>query len=855
VSSIPDLTTLTTGPSSALNYRPVPGLFDEVYSTDGAIKHHWQYLLDSLSGLGVDELNERKAKAQRFLRDDGASYNIYGDSAAPNRSWNLDLVPALIDSAEWAQIEAGLMERAELFNLLLKDIYGKRDLLRHGVIPPEALYCHPGFLRPCQDIRLPGEHELILHGFDLMRDASGKFCVLNDRTQSPSGAGYALENRTVMSRVLPSLFRDSHVHRLTHYFQRLREKLLALAPQQESPCIVVLTAGPHNETYFEQAYIANYLGFHLVQSNDLMVRNGQVWMKSLNGLTRVDVILRTVEDWYCDPVELRGDSKLGVANLLGVARAGRVAIANPLGSGVLENPIFLSYLPAIAKALLGRELRLPSTPSFWCGNPQDLSYVRNNLHSLVIKPIYRSVQMPSVLAAEMSTAQQAILLQRIEKNPANFVAQPVLNVGYLPTFDGAQLNPRPAILRSFAIANGTSYTIMPGGLTRVGIQQTSFIISNQSGSLSKDTWVIASEPERADDQASTNDHQPLANNDEANLPSRVAENLFWMGRYIERAETTLHLLKTISDMLNGDEELSLVSKQRLLTTVTKLTATQPGFIAAPEALLNAPEAELFNLVSDGKRPGSVRHNLEHMLNCAEEAKELLASEMLPAFNAIRDTLSQLDYAANQGFSKALEETLDPLLTSLMVLSGLTQESMERSTGWRFMEIGRRLERAEQTATLIRELLASDPEDSDSAVLMRTLLLSLKALNNYRRRYGAWMEVKSCLDLVLIDPTNPRSLLFQLEKLQRHLSALPAVTTHSRQLLPEDQAALEAVTRIKLAQLDELSVFADGKHGPLDNHLNRVSQLLSSITALLADKYFDHKQTSQQLVRSHWESPA
>ncbi|MCB1614578.1 MAG: circularly permuted type 2 ATP-grasp protein [Pseudomonadales bacterium] len=350
-------------PLSSFDYSFQPGQKDEVFSEKGEIKPHWVYLLESLKELGAEAFREREAKALRILRDDGATYNIYNDSLVPNKVWELDLVPSLISSEEWGGIESGLLERAELFNLLLKDIYGPRDLIRLGVIPPEALLCHRGFLRACQGIMLSGNHQLINHAVDLMRGDDGKMWVLTDRTQSPSGAGYALENRTVMSRIFPSLFRDSHVHRLANYFQRLRTKLTTLAPNQDDPRVVVLTPGAHNETYFEHAYLANYLGFHLVQSGDLVVRNGFVWMKSFDGISRVDVILRRVDDSFCDPVELRGDSQLGVPGLLEVARAGRVVIANPLGSGILENPVFLSYLPAIAKALLGRELRLNTVPT------------------------------------------------------------------------------------------------------------------------------------------------------------------------------------------------------------------------------------------------------------------------------------------------------------------------------------------------------------------------------------------------------------------------------------------------------------------------------------------------------------
>lgn len=379
-----------------------------------------------------------------------------------------------------------MLERAELLNALLKDIYGPRDLIRHGIIPPEALFSHNGFLRPCQGIVTPGDQELILHAVDMVRDADGEMCVLADRTQAPSGMGYALENRTVMSRVLPSLFRDSQVHRLATFFQRLRQKLASMSEAHDQPRIVLLTPGAHNETYFEHAYLANYLGFPLVQSGDLVVRNGFLWMKSLDGLSRVDVILRRVDDWFCDPVELRGDSQLGVPGLLEVVRANRVVIANPLGSGVLENPVLLKYLPQISKALLGREPRMKSIPTYWCGDKKDMEYITSHFDQLVIKPISRGVGRSSVLTHTLSKKDREQWLQRIKAQPANYVAQTCLIASHLPTFINGELQPRPAIVRSYAVAFEKSYYLMPGGLTRVGTEEGGFLISAQAGSQSKD---------------------------------------------------------------------------------------------------------------------------------------------------------------------------------------------------------------------------------------------------------------------------------------------------------------------------------------------------------------------------------
>ena len=833
-----------------LVYKQTLGIEDSVFDAKGAVKPQWSYLLNSLETMGSSAFNARNDKALRILRDDGASYNVYGNNNIHSSTWNLDLVPSVISSDSWRNIEAGVAERAEVLNYLLRDIYGPRELIRTGVIPPKALFAHRGFLRACQGLKVPGNQDLIMLGIDLMLDADGSPTVLTDRTQSPSGMGYSLENRTVMSRVMPSLFRDSHVHRLASFFQRLRAKLSSISPNQDDPRIVILTSGSSNETYFEHAYLANYLGFHLVQNGDLVVRNGFVWMKSLDGLSRVDVILRRVDDWYCDPVELRGDSQLGIANLLEAARAGNVVIANPLGSGILENHVFLKYLPDIAKTILGRELRIPTVPNYWCGDKEDFAFVTNNLSQLVIKPINRSDNIKSVYGGELTSVQHKELLEKIKQQPEQYVAQAILPPSYLPTHTASGLAPRPTILRSFAIADdNASYTVMPGGLTRVGAQQDSFLIADQSGSLSKDTWVLASEPELTTTNIRQEDQATARNLDLISLPSRVVENLFWMGRYAERAEASLRLLRTVFVMLNGEEPISDVCKPLTLSAVTEVTGSKPGFINAAPKLISQPEQELLAIVKDANRHGSVSANLTAMLNCADQSTELLSTDTLRVINDIRDGLVELDSTLAGDLAAAPEEALDPLVTALMALAGLAQESMIRDIAWRFMEIGRRLERGLQTTAIINSLVVPEVAEVDQNVLLQTALQSTEALISYRRRYRARMGVQSSLDLIMLDTDNPRSLLFQLESLNQHIQQLPKAHDNKHELLPEERASLECKTLIELSLLTDLSARENGRRVLLAKNLTRVTELLWSISGLISDKYFNHRESSRQLVSS------
>ena len=828
------------------------GRLDDAFTVEGNVKPEWQYMLGGLRDLGPEVLRERDQKARRILRDDGATDNLYSGDGNASSNWQLDPVPNILGSEDWARIEAGLLERSELFNLILRDIYGPRTLLRHGHLPPEALLSHGGFLRACQDIQLPGEHELILHAADLVRRRDGSMCVLSDRTQAPSGVGHVLENRTVMSRVFPSLFRDSHVHRIASFYQRLRLKLVSLSPSDEAPLVVLLTPGGQNETYFEHTYLANYLGFSLVQAGDLLVRNGFLWMKSMDGLKRVDVLLRWVDDVYCDPVELRSDSRLGVPGLLEVVRCGHVVVANPLGSGVLENPIFLKYLPEISKSLLGREPRLDSVKTYWCGDDDDLQFVTANLRKLIIKPAYRGSGLSSTWGGDLDDEQVNKLIAAIHNKRYQYVAQERLEQPNIPAFAEAALEPRPFLLRTFSIATDSSYQILPGGLTRIGIDPESRVISMQSGSPSKDTWVTATEPERkvnldtALDSARNTMDSPLVS-----LPSRVVENLYWMGRYAERSEAALRLLRTVFVLLNGEEPIGATARKILLQTISRVTATLPGFTTAPDKLLEQPDEELLRIITDMSSAGSIKSTLSAMLMSADESKELLSTDTMRVINDLRDAMQELDLTLARGLTSAPEEALDPLVTTLAALSGLMQESMIRGIGWRFMELGKRIERALQTIKAVRCLMTPITDEADQSTLLTALLVSMEVFITYRRRGRQRRGIELGLSLVMLDVSNPRSLLFQLEKLQQHLAELPKADMQGSELDGEDRALLEAITNLKLSRVPQLLETTSDNREEMDLLLGQLEKLLQDFSRMISDKHFDHRTDAQQLVTSFW----
>ncbi len=845
--------TQTQGPSPAddslLNYRPNDGRYDEAYTETGEIRPHWQYLLNALDQLGPVGLESRQRKAQRILRDDGANYNPTGGEQQ-SREWGLDPVPLLIDSEDWSQVESGLSERAELFDLILRDLYGPRELIKSRILPPELIFGHSGFLRACDGLAEQGEQQLILHAVDMVRGTDGRLQVVADRTQAPSGAGYALENRMVMSRILPSLIRDSQVHRLALFFQALRRKLNSLSPNDGSPRVVILTPGAYSETYFEHTYLANYLGYSLVQGGDLTVRDGYVWMKSLDGLHRVDVILRRVDDSWCDPVELRGDSHLGVPGLLEAVRAGHVAIANPLGSGVLENPALLKFMPQISEFFLGRQLSLPSTPSWWLGDPEDRTYALEHLDTLVFKGTQRRPGQHSIYGAELGKEQRQALLSELTRNPNNWVAQLANLPSTVPVWQGQDLQPRPTVVRGFAVADEGSYTVMSGALTRVAGEGNQVVVSNQLGATSKDTWVLASEPQRfttlRDQQTS-----PLTGEQSSDLPSRVVENLFWMGRYSERAESSTRLLRTVFMQLNSINTLPDSVRQQLLRSVTEVTGTRPGFFAPQTETAADPEPELISVILDANRYGSVCSNLNSMLNCTEEAREMLSGDTHRVLSDLRDTIRDLPLQLQPGSLSAPEEALDPVITSLLALSGLSQESMIRGFGWRFLEMGRRLERTLQSAQLLRSLLVPNLSDDEEQQMLEAALMCGEVLVTYRRRYSSQPEMRNALVLLLLDRSNPRSLQYQLSQLSQHLYELQGGDSTSL-LSPERRKLLEARTMLQLSNADELADQSNnGQRLALDNMLSQLFTLLTDTANLIAGHYFEHQRNPQRLVNTSW----
>lgn len=829
MTSSPPPAELKTGNSLFARYEHPAHVFDEAAHRSGW-REHWRPFGAILDDLGTEEITARWENARRIIRDHGITYNIYSDPQGMDRPWELDVIPLLISPAEWKTIERGLKQRALLLNMLLEDFYGPQELLRTGALPPALLFANPAFHRACHGVRMPGNVYLHLHAADLARSSTGQWWVLADRTQSPSGSGYALENRIVMARVLPEEYRLAQVHRLAPYFAMQRDALRALAPRgEENPHIVLLTPGPHNETYFEHAYLARYLGFTLVEGGDLTVRDSKVYLKTLNGLQQVHVILRRVDDTFCDPLELRGDSFLGVAGLIQAARDGNVTIANALGASLLESPAFLAFLPSLCKTILGEELILPSVATWWCGQAQEQRYVLEHLNEIVVKPAFGPVSQLPFFGRQLTKGGKEKLLAEINRTPFAFVGQEQVSFSTAPAWINGALEARGVVLRCYTTTTGDGgYCVMSGGLTRVSGKAADPVLSMQSGGGSKDTWVLSDDPVAPITLLTPSGQPATIVRVGTELPSRVADNLFWLGRYTERLEGTLRLLRCVLERMSDENPSESTAELTALVNVLVTTERLPKKFATRTPAEEVEQA-ILQLVYSTNRAGSVRELVFRVRQIASMVRDRLSADTWRIINRL-----QLDSKSRAGrlrLTNALS-VCNTLILDLAALSGMEMENMTRGHGWRFLDLGRRMERGCALAEVVRSSLVAVPAARSK---LNFLLEFADSTITFRRRYFAEPRFSSVLDLLLLDAGNPRSLAFQLEALQIHARNLPA---------PQEGAAEPPLLRklsemsLELAEVP-LDLLEEDEPEPTDALLKRINAELMMLSDEITQSYFAH----------------
>jgi uncharacterized circularly permuted ATP-grasp superfamily protein/uncharacterized alpha-E superfamily protein len=810
------------------------GAYEES-SMDGITpRPHWAGLMASLQSIGPNELAFRWTQAEQRIRENGITYNMYGDPLGAHRPWKIDLVPLLIPDEEWRFIEAGIIQRAELLNLVLEDLYHSQTLLKDGLLPAALLFANPAFLRPLVGVKVPRNSYLHMLAFDLARSPDGKWWVLANRTQAPSGSGYALENRLIVSELLPELFRTSNVQRLAPFFRAQRDALAQLS-EQSNPRIVLLTPGPHNETYFEHSYLAKYLGFTLVEGADLTVRDRCVFIKTVGGLEKVDVILRRVDDDFCDPLELRGDSLLGVSGLVEAVVAGNVQVANALGSGVIESAALMPFLPGLARHLLGEELKLPSVATWWCGQEHALNWVTDNLKSVVVKPAFSSVGMEPVFGSELTAADREKFLERLRSSPHEFVAQEQVQLSTAPVWENDSLHSRSVVLRTYVVNTGTGWSAFPGGLVRVAEAQGS-VVSMQRGGHSKDAWVLSDRPVDTFSLLPPRNEVLQLRRASLVVPSSVADNTFWLGRYVERAENQARILRSLIPRIHLAEEAELVS----LTCLAACLGTRSARIAdrrRGRPSFNVLRRELLSLLTDHKRPDSLAATLTEVSRIADSVSERLSGDMMMLLGHLRVSVK----AQKGTFLTSYTPMLTKCLELLSAFSGMERENINRGSGWLFLSLGRRLERAIYLTRELRHI--SKPLAVENWAYLERLLEVADSTVTYRTRYYATLQPLAVLDILMADGTNPRSLDFQLGHLADLYAKLP------RHLLADLQAMQDAVGSLRRIDLQGMtrrlneprSYPVDG-YEEVDQFLARLENLLPSWSNNLSSHYFSHART-------------
>jgi uncharacterized circularly permuted ATP-grasp superfamily protein/uncharacterized alpha-E superfamily protein len=818
---------------TSLHYESV---YDEL-SADGVNpRPHWAKLVESLQSVGPEELGRRWSRAERRIRENGITYNIYGDPLGANRAWQIDMVPLLISADEWRWIEAGIIQRAQLLSMLLEDLYGSQQLVAQGHFPAALLYANPAFLRPLVGVPVPPHSYLHMLAVDLARSPDGQWWVLADRTQAPSGSGYALENRTIVSDVLPNIFRASNVLRLAPFFRAQREVLTSLA-KNDNPRIVLLTPGPLNETYFEHSYIARYLGFTLVEGADLTVRDRRVYLKTVDGLEQVDVILRRVDDNFCDPLELFGDSLLGVPGLVDAIVAGNVRVANALGSGLIETAAVMPFLPGLSRHLLGENLKIPSVATWWCGQESALDWVLNHLDSVVVKPAFPSRGMEPVFGAELPQADRRKFAEQLRVRPHEYVAQEQIALSTAPIWDNGHLDSRSMVLRTYVLNTGNGWTAIPGGLVRVADSAGS-VVSMQRGGHSKDVWVLWDGPVDTFSMLRPRNEPVELRRVSSAVPSSVADNVFWLGRYAERAESIARILRPMISRVRRADAAELGCLLRLHSCLDTRHSKLPKAKEGPPTALDL-ELEMISVMGDLKRADSLAHTLAEVSRVGGNVRERLSSDMVFLLGQLRDSVKIerdtpfLEYPA----------MLTGCLELLSAFSGMERENINRGLGWLFMTFGRRLERAMYLTRQLREI--TSPLAEQDWPLLECLLEVADSSMTYRTRYYTTLQPLAVLDVLMADETNPRSLDFQLSHL---IDIYPKLPRH----LPDDLDAMRtALAKLRDFDLRKLQYPLPGaaavKHrsnglAQLERFLRELENLLPAWSNNVSTTYFSHART-------------
>ncbi len=788
------------GKSLIADYVLKPGVPDEMIDASGNLRPGWQILMSAFDALGPTELAARFERANQYLRDAGVFYRKYDGAEGKERAWPLAHVPLLIDEREWSVIASGLTQRAELLETVVADIYGDNTLVARGLLPPELVARNSEFLRPMVGIKPVSGHFLHFCAFELGRGPDGGWWVLGDRTQAPSGAGFALENRVATTRALSDIYGSMNVHRLAGFFRNFRDTLFAQA-RKDGGRVGILSPGQHNETYFEHAYIARYLGFMLLEGEDLMVHDGQVMVRTVAGPKPISVLWRRLDAAFVDPLELRYDSRIGTPGMVEALRHGSISMINALGTGILETRALAAFMPRLARALLGKPLDLPEIATWWCGQDAERNHVIKNFDDMLIGPAF-ATSLPfddhrgTALGSTIARDQKSATIEAMLANGADFVGQEPVQLSTAPVYIDGALQPRPITLRVYAARTDAGWTIMPGGFARVGSSQDTSAIAMQRGGQAADVWVVAAKPvERV--SLLPREGEKLVRNAPGSLPSRAADNLIWLGRYAERCEASVRILRAYNARLAelSKADLPILQHAREYLGTIDVDAEEP----MPKGLLSAIDSAVYS---------------------ASQIRDRFSPDGWLALNDLQKSARRFADRVSAGDDATRAMTV--ILRKLAGFSGLVHENMYRFAGWRFLELGRRLERAIQLARITAWLTDKDAPDGSIEMLLEIG----DSVMSHRRRYSVSAGTQSAIDLLVLDPLNPRSVLFQLAELRLQIEMLPGGIENG-QLSAPAKAALQLHTDLVVAEPQDMS----------PERLQTLADDIGQLAGLVAAAYF------------------
>jgi uncharacterized circularly permuted ATP-grasp superfamily protein/uncharacterized alpha-E superfamily protein len=826
----------------------------------------WRTFFEQLGSTGLDDLDRRTQTLARQVRDNGITYNVYASQGGPQRPWALDLFPLIVTPDSWQQIEVGVKQRARLLERVMADVYGPQQLIREAMIPPALVQGHPGYLRAMHGVTPVGGTHLHIAAFDLARGPDGNWAVVSQRTQAPSGLGYLLENRLLISRQFPQAFEAMSIQRLAATYRVWVESLKAHSPEGANAHVALLTPGPYNETYFEHAYLARYLGLTLVEGHDLTVRDERVYLRTLRGLEPVHVLLKRLDDEFLDPLELRADSTLGIPGLLQAVRAGNVVVANAPGSAFLESPALLGFLPALSEKLLGEELQLPALDTWWCGERAALASVLPQLEHMAIKPTYPGSvthgTFNATLGRTLTQAQRDEWVGRITRQPDRYTLQAYTPLSQMPTWKNTTegVVQRSVMLRVFALRDGKdSWRVLPGGLARIAAPNAQ-IASMQRGGSSADVWVQT----HADiDRSSLLPKYNAASgfkHRERMVTSRAAENLYWLGRYTERSENMVRLVRLCIEALNGEDPAS-----RSLWAWLQLLTQRQGLVPAgvPSAHAAAGDDKATSTPSMGARrrvfertliacldqddhSTSVGYNLRALHQAASSLRERLSPEH---WNAIVHCVDQ--FSADCALSGSQREfsavqalqALDAASSALAAITGAQTDRMTRDDGWQLLSIGRHVERLGFLSSALDlavevgvfEHTVDDASHADENNSHYVALLSLfDSTITFQAQYQQSRELAPLIELLVQDNDNPRSLAWVARTLRGRLSKLANTP------MGEPDALARLVPDLKQTDLEKLCTPNNAGHHPsLRGCLTECMQAAWQVSDAITAHYFSH----------------